>query len=470
MITLNTATFLVIDLSKPFAYEFDYYIRKIPQMTTKTKTTPWISIQEPQEWAPPGSPDPNGDDDECEDEYEYEDTASLIWDDDDYSVCICCLWLTRSCIEAMQQADDDMAADVREESHMNAAGRSITHSFRDIRSAARARKYSRKYQSQGPRVRGVGERKAWHAQTRNDNKKQKRTAMKAEIRETQQEKVDWGCGNGMGPLMVVWDFDPTEQFDWDIKEMDDVVRYEKFNWNADVFESPEPYIEIGETFPMWAQRRIAEMRAVKESRIHQKLPRAQQLKAFEEHQLRAMRIKRYNRSQYGIYPGSARTTTLPTNIYDANGHTLLRNAIASIMFDLQSTRYASGNSHFPQIDSNWFDGYTWGWHRNGSGCWVFGYGECEAAIPCLCCTGGYTLPCHCAEFGDGPAPDEQQRCCLIEWVGEEGRRIIVAEDMKGESELSDHRDGDDAEDSEDGWSIVDGCSSVRSCSSVISLE
>ena len=59
---------------------------------------------------------------------------------------------------------------------------------------------------------------------------------------------------------------------------------------------------------------------------------------------------------------------------------------------------------------------------------------------------------------------------MIEWVGEEGRRIIVAEDMKGESELSDHRDGDDAEDSEDGWSIVDGCFSVRSCSSVISLE
>ena len=77
-------------------------------------------------------------------------------------------------------------------------------------------------------------------------------------------------------------------------------------------------------------------------------------------------------------------------------------------------------------------------------------------------------PCYCAEFGDEPAPEEQQRCSLIEWVGVEGRRLIFEEELANLHEDTRSCGRDNAADSDGEWSFVDEYCGVRSCTSAAS--
>lgn len=274
--------------------------------------------------------------------------------------------------------------------------------------------------------------------------------------------------------IISWDVKLEEEFDQDIKDMwDDVIRYEKLHKNAEVFENPELYTETGETFSTWAQRRIAEMRAVKESRVQTSSAPRQQPMVYKKTRLIYAQLG-VDRLDYTIYCGSPLTTTLPTNAHDAHGHALLRAALTPTKWAVRQARRNWKNSVFPRIQGDiWFGEYTWRWHKNASGCWEFGYGECGGgAIPCPCCNmgnGSMHFECYCEEFRDEVAPDEQQRCSLVEWVGTEGRRLIRADEawVQSQGHTKDcNNEGSAVSDCE--WSFVDEYCGVRSCPSVAS--
>lgn len=99
---------------------------------------------------------------------------------------------------------------------------------------------------------------------------------------------------------------------------DDVERYTHFGHDAEIFESEEPYKEVGEGFSTWCQRRIEEMRCVKEGRLRSRKPQVVKQRA-----LKSM-VYRDRTRPYDVYIGDETSTTLPTNAYDALGHELLR--------------------------------------------------------------------------------------------------------------------------------------------------
>lgn len=349
--------------------------------------------------------------------------------------------------------------------------------IRDIRSAAYARKWTRNYHDSGPRTRSVAGRKWWHAERRNDNKRLKRDTLRHSIKEAQERKQVFSGGKYKNWHFILWDLIPDDGFDEEIENMrDDVIRYEKMHWYNDIFERTDPCMEVGETFSIWAQRRIAEMRAVKEDRLRNKLPLVQRQVAFQSHQIRAMGIRQrsviFDRSGYEVYPGSPNTTTLPTNDYDAYGHALLHRILTPTKWAMQQARFRPDVSRFPAVEGDgWFAAYTWGWHRNFSGCWEFGYGECDGTpIPCPCCccgNGSMYFECHCKIFGNVSAPEEQQRCCLLEWVGEAGRMIITAEDSESGT-IAELHQYVDVGSTESEWEFVEGSCGVQSCSSTTS--
>jgi hypothetical protein len=376
-----------------------------------------------------------------------------------------------SSIIVYEQVKDLFAADFSNESCMNAAGRTTMHPYRDMRSTSYARKHARRYADNGPRTRSIGGRKWEQAHRRRENKRQKRDTLRDEIQANQRREKVWSPGKPKNIEFVVWDVNLEEEFDQYIVAMeDDVIRYEKLHKNAEVFESPQLYSETGETFSVWAQRRIAEMRAVKESRMETQLAPRQKLMVYETGfvRWRRMGVPRFN---YNVYCGTALTTTLPTNTYDAYGHALLRTALTQSKWARQQARFNPTMSLFPRIvDYNWFGEYTWRWHRNASGCWQIGYGECYGcAIPCSCCNSGngsMYYRCYCENFEDEVAPDEQQRCSLVEWVGVEGRRLITIDDeLAYSNENARFCGSDDAPDSDEDWSFVDEYCGVRCCSS-----
>lgn len=265
----------------------------------------------------------------------------------------------------MYQAEEGNAADIRNESNMNAAGRSTVHPFRDLRSAAYARKRARNQHSSSPRIRSVGERKWWQAERRIDNKRKKRDALISGIEASQRREQIWSPGKSKNREVVVWETNLKEEFDEQINDMlDDVVRYEKLHRNSEVFQVSKSFTEAGETVSAWR------------------------------------------------------------------------------------------------------------WHRNASGCWQIGYRDCDGcAIPCSCCNSGngsMFYPCHCAEFGDEPAPDEQQRCSLVEWVRDEGMKAILAEESTRDFKDSTCNEYDSTTTTEDEWDFVDDNFDVQSFSSVAS--
>ncbi|KAJ4292405.1 Cell surface superoxide dismutase [Cu-Zn] 4 [Kalmusia sp. IMI 367209] len=274
------------------------------------------------------------------------------WDDDAWLFCPCCQPLSDLEILAMRQSENLFADDLRNESHMNAAGRSTMHPFRDIRSAAYARKRSRKYPQNGPRTRSVGGRKWEKAERRNTNKRGKRDRLRQELSMNQGRVPIWSFGKPKRIEFLVWDIHLKEDFDEHIGDMsDDVIRYEKLHKNAATFESVQAYTETGELFAAWAQRRIAEMRAVKEARMREALPRLQRPMVS-----RHLAIPRLGgRFEYNVYCGSASTTTLPTNGYDAYGHALLLAAITPSKWARWRARFDPKIRLLPMIyNYSWF--------------------------------------------------------------------------------------------------------------------
>jgi hypothetical protein len=77
------------------------------------------------------------------------------------------------------------------------------------------------------------------------------------------------------------------------------------------------------------------------------------------------------------------------------------------------------------------------------------------------------FPCCCEEFeSEEVAPDEQQRCSLVEWVGLEGKRRMINDEKMAKANKDIRHCGSYATpDSDEEWSFVDEYCGVQSCSS-----
>lgn len=187
----------------------------------------------------------------------------------------------------------------------------------------------------------------------------------------------------------------TERFEEELSYMDEIVLYEHFGKNKDIIEGRDQTRQEG--FSEWGQRRINEMRAVKEARLRAKLSNTA--------------------PEYNNGPSS----TLPFRPDDIEGHGLLTYILSDANVNVAHCRRVK-QPPFPRIyNFAWFGEYKWQWHRNESGCWILGYADaCDSdSFPCPCCCswgGSMYFPCSCKDFGDQPAPEEMQRCALVEWV------------------------------------------------------
>jgi hypothetical protein len=286
----------------------------------------------------------------------------------------------------------------------------IFEPYRDFRSAARAKQRERRrHKGQYVDLNSFIGRMQAQAQWRAENKRAKREITRFAILESQ--RYVQSCTLSFEPTkhkVVDWDLHPSIEHDEWLMYTDDLARYQLLYQNADVFESTEPYIEVGENFATWGQRRIAEMRSVKESRIRRNAPLTSKPMLWQD------KMDYRQGMRYTIYTGDASTTTLPTNAYDALGHKLLRFVLDPGEWWVERRR-RSGKPPFRVIKSYvWFGEYEWHWHQNLSGCWEIARGwECTVKN---------------AQVGVTPAPEEMQRCSLAEWVGEEGREIVLREE------------------------------------------
>jgi hypothetical protein len=200
--------------------------------------------------------------------------------------------------------------------------------------------------------------------------------------------------------------------------MDPIVAYERFGKNAHIFERA-----LSEDFGAWARRRVEEMRRVKEDRI-----RGSTTRAWGKHVGKGYMCEEYSCP-----------TTQPTTVFDIDAHDSL---------DFLLYEYTLTDPYVPSY--RWFTEYAWRWHRNFSGCWVLGYdNQCQGGtVPCTCCnvgSGSMYWPCFCTEFNlDAPAPEEVQRCSLVEWV--KGKLRVVMEEEEDMEGRENDLDG--------GWDVV----------------
>jgi hypothetical protein len=348
---------------------------------------------------------------------------------------------------------DDLLADVYQD---------CLHSspHRDLRSTARAAQRHHKIQEESGCV-TCGrnhsyksrrqEQSRWHAR----NKREKKEKLEVAVQESQNVVPCYT--RNFTPVkhsLVEWDTGLPEELDaWVAGMHDDVIRYITLHQDASTFESSAPYTEIGESFATWAQRRINEMRSVREDRLRRGAAPTSYPMVWKR--------RKYWRvgNTIDVYTGDASTITLPTNTYDAFGHELLRSVLESPLREIHG--YA------------WFGEYEWAWHRNMSGCWEIGYARCTRydgdwehdPIPCPhCCAdgAGVFLECYCRDFDGVLAPEGMQMCSLVEWVSDGGRKILVAE------EASEKLDTPNESETGEGWEVLSGATSESW--SVVSVE
>ncbi|KAJ4358029.1 uncharacterized protein N0V89_002608 [Didymosphaeria variabile] len=380
------------------------------------------------------------------------DSECSDWDDITWFGCLCCRELSSSDIVASQQGEDLFAADLRNESYMNAAGRTTMHPFRDMRAASYARKRSHRFPDSRPRTRSIGGRKKEHADRRRNNNRRKRDILRYEIHDNQQRKEVWSPGKSKNMELVVWETNAEEEFDEHVEGMmDDVIRYEKLHKNAEVFENPEHYVETGETFSAWAQRRITEMRAVKESRLRRMLTPRQRPMTYATYHLQATRVGVVG-FDYSIFSATTRTAMLfyVQPLVNPNGLDNKRGLIRGYRFspgfmDMGGSASIHGAGTEMHLAVGRLDTVR----------------ATDAQFPALAVTAGT------GDFGDEIAPDEQQTCSLVEWVSAEGRKLIFDEAL---AKVNGHENcgSNDGEDSEGEWSFVDEYCGVKSCSSIAS--
>jgi hypothetical protein len=265
------------------------------------------------------------------------------------------------------------------EAALQAAGHLSSHTYADMRSARRAYQRTCKYDQE--RLRTLG------------SKMPRNKARRTRRRDTQ---------SNMRP--DVWSdvFAAERETNQDYDHIDDVDYFEKFGrWRLAVQDADD--------FGAWGRRRIMEMRAVKEERMQ--------------------------RQSLSLAPTRVLGTTLPTTPSDIHHHALLAEVLTPNKFLLFASRW-NKTPPFPIIDGfYWFGEFEWAWHRNASGCWEFG-GQCGGgALPCPCCNmgnGSMAYPCSCEQFAGTVAPEDTQRCGLVEWASSSLMEVIL-EDI-GESE------------------------------------
>ncbi|PVI01014.1 hypothetical protein DM02DRAFT_613970 [Periconia macrospinosa] len=394
-------------------------------------------------------------------------------------------------LEAAYTESLDLVSYFALESHLNAGGRSSTHPFKDLRSAARVRNRERNIHNFHRRCKSWQCRKSKQAESRHTHKVIKKTLLRSAISDVQTTVRGHICPWIQGPSkpdLIVWDANPEAEFEDMSRQIGNgaVERYNEFGENAAVFEGKSPSEFDGETFVDWAQRRISEMRAVKERRILDPKSRPallgrtlyQYRRGYSFHPFHPL----YDRRQkIPVYIGTPLTTTLPTNSYDAHGHALLRQTLTISKWWLHRCRMTNTNPHREISYSRWFGEYSWDWHRNRSGCWELGYGGCSEGERDVWDGGpiispsyygyyhDYGSPCWCDKFVDEEgemrgAPEDGESCCLLEWVDWEGRRI-VREEEKERLRMAEKRiEGEKVErewivlsrSSSATWSIVDG--------------
>jgi hypothetical protein len=400
-------------------------------------------------------------DNNWDDYYEDHYSGSIYnnYDYDDQRCCVFCRPRPRDdCIAEAQSLHDDTT------SHFFTP-------YRDLRSAARTKRRKRQDRR---RCHSYRCRKQSQAEAATAHLKSKRMILRTEILESQNELCCYTRGFFPAKHRVIeWDTSIHSDLDAEIASMDDIERYQEFHQGADVFESPLPFIEVGEDFTTWCLRRIAEMRAVKEFRLARGTP--QHVKPAIWQRKRDAR----SRKQIVVYIGDETSTTLPTNAYNALGHELLRSVLAPKNW-WHRQRMSNAELLHGKGGYRWFGEYTWQWYRNGSGCWELGYGGEYWCEEC----GGMSWSakhkeCVEREREIGPAPEEAQRCCLVEWVGREGRDLILREERDAmfredgkEMELDDENmvgvvgEGEAEEGhgwdlvsiaSSEAWSVVDAC-------------
>ncbi|KAF2848354.1 hypothetical protein T440DRAFT_470221, partial [Plenodomus tracheiphilus IPT5] len=238
------------------------------------------------------------------------------------------------------------------ESLMNAAGRSSSHPFADLRSAS-------------------------HAHHRTQTYPYKRTPPKYKYSRSRREPVHEARIIRKQDAYIhiasrPWEDDFTAQADHEfaVYYSDDMVlnqRYGKFAELVDRKYGRVGSVRLGEGFGEWVMRRVGEMRGVKEERLGRKIAGGESLSGV-------MR------------------TTRPTDPDDILGHALLRDVLDPLCYPYcLRPRY---KPFFPIIDAVLFFGaatWDWQWHRNASGCWELGYVSetCEGgAFPCSCCGQG----------------------------------------------------------------------------------
>ncbi|KAH4208508.1 hypothetical protein HBH98_197460 [Parastagonospora nodorum] len=289
-------------------------------------------------------------------------------------------------------------------------------------------------------------RKSGQTQQRTKNRKKKAENVRFAVRESQKEVPCYTRGffRRTKHQFVEWDFPREEELDPWVHDMPDaMIRYITVQHGADAFESAEPYVEFGENFSLWCQRRIAEMRAVKENRIRRGEPESFKPTLWE----RRHDWRHYK--GYDIYCGDESTTTQPTNVYDALGHALLRSILSPANWYQKPMRLTNASLFRPNTDYQWFGEFAWAWHRNGSGCWEVGYDDyCDEGPDMF-------YGCFCRQSTCVPALDEKQGCSLVEWIADEGRKIFMLEETR-ETELQDSDGGAEFSESEasHGWDVV----------------
>ncbi|KAJ4350400.1 uncharacterized protein N0V89_009021 [Didymosphaeria variabile] len=139
----------------------------------------------------------------------------------------------------------------------------------------------------------------------------------------------------------------------------------------------ESWKELGETFSKWGQRRINEMRQVKEDRLRAKLA------STSTAQSPSTEGRVDDCQDLASTTGEHKTalkTTLPTTPSDIRGHERLAGVVRP-----RSRRKSDKIPHIIH-DYGFFDEYEWYWHRNLNGCFELTSWASHSTFysPCYC--------------------------------------------------------------------------------------
>ncbi|KAL5119742.1 hypothetical protein ACEQ8H_002348 [Pleosporales sp. CAS-2024a] len=336
-------------------------------------------------------------------------------------------------------------------------GHSMPREYSDFRSSSRAKQRKRKIRENKGGCHSYRCRKQGQAEQRIYNLKKKRLDVKVAVSESQKIAYyfKWNGSRWLRLPSVTWDTQPDEEIDYfSDGRADDFVWDMMREHGADAFTRTDEYVQLGETFAVWCQRRIAEMRAVKESRIRCGEPAAMTPMRWERKHDRIYFI------QYNIYTGDERTTTLPTNAYDACGHELLRSILTPSDWFKRRQLIRNAPLLQPIHGYRWFGEHAWAWYRNKSGCWEIGYDAHGDARPCY--HGYLSCPFCCKDKDDMEAssPEETQECSLVEWIDRPGKEILLIDEARNdETRIRDHIELGFENGSDCGWEVISVASS-----------